>query len=127
MVASVVVVMVDVLPPERVSVLEPPRTQDDPRAPLSLKVKSPIVRFALKITVVAAVISEVKLAVKPEPSATTPSNHEAVFRSSQFPPVVEVQLLVAAEAHTVQAKANKAVPRAIGENSKFLAFMGMRA
>lgn len=112
MVALVVVVTVEVLPPARVSVPVPPKIHAEPLAPLSLKFRSPIVRFAVRSTVVAAVIFEVKLAANPAPSATIPLSHGAVVISSQLPPVVEIQVPVAACREGMDASVNDTLKRA---------------
>jgi hypothetical protein len=66
----------------------------------------PMVRFAVRVTVVSAVISEVKFAVKVAPPATVPLVHGAVVASSQLPPVVADQVPVAAKEETVNASEN---------------------
>ncbi len=113
MVAAVVVVIVGV-PPASVSTAPPEFWSDqvEPLAPLSLKTRLPMVRLAVSVTVVVAVMSLVKCAVDPAPSATMPPSHGAVVASSQFPlAAVEVQVPLSAWETRVGARNASAAGR----------------
>ena len=79
MVAPVVAVMVDVAPPARVSALDPESSQEEPLAPVSEKVRFPMLRALSRVTVVVAVMLLDKVAVDAEPSATVVPDHMAVL------------------------------------------------
>src|SRR5688500_6279021 len=68
-----------------VRMLGPERTQLEPAAALSEKVRLPMVRAESSVTVRVAVMLLVKLAVKPTPSATVPLD-QLVVGVLQFPP-----------------------------------------
>lgn len=96
------------LPPEEARV-----HRESGLAPESLKERFPMVRLAVRVTVESAAISEVKFAVNVAAPATVPLDHGAVVASSQLPPVVEVQVPVAAETYAVNESAKTAEQSAV--------------